>query len=473
MFKKIPGSTEYRIDLQCNIVDSYGVLVELKKFGGDKVTIELFGKVRYVRKQYLALLAWYEVGYINNLEQHLQSIEFSPIDSKILHVACKRQMVFKEPVLFRDGFRYIPSFPRYAINLDGDVLDTFENATVDKERIERDGYVLIYIYNPDKNGFRYTSIHRLMALAWLPNNDFLTRPYINHIDGNRANYRLNNLEWCSLSENARHALETGLTQTSTKMKSRDVISGEVVVYSSASEMSRKLGMTSVSASAYRHKLPGYLFKNRYEIKILEDDSPWYYENRDDIPDTDAPNKAIYTIVVLNKETGEQKKFINLKIFCKAYGLWTKNSNIDESVLAFKEKFPGFEISYSRNAVKGPYRVIDLLSNKTLIFDSMVEAALHIGKTRTEIQYDLSRGLKFIYDKRWIIVPGLENFTKHDYKEKLKYFSSVVITKDLDQSETVARSMKHAARMSGLDYKSIVKYINTGTSIKGMKFRALE
>lgn len=473
MFKKIPGSTDYRINLHGKVIDPFGVEVELEKRSGDEVIIELFGKVRAIRKLYLALMAWYEVGYINNLEQHLKKIEFLPIDSKILRVSCNWQMVFKEPVLLRDGFRHIPSYPRYAINLDGVVLDTFQNSIVDKERIDRDGYELIYIYNPDKNGFRYTSIHRLIALAWLPNDDFLVRPYVNHIDGDRANYRLDNLEWCSLSENSQHALTTGLTKTNTKMKSRDVFSGEVVVYNSASEMSKKLGMTGVAATAFVNKLPGYLFKNRYEIKLLEDEEPWHYEGEDSVLDVNDPNKAIYTITILNKETGELKKFINLKVFRKTFGLWTGCSNIDDCVSAFKEKFSGFEISYHRNAVKGPYRVIDILSNKTFIWNSIQEAALHISKTRTEIQYDLSRGLKFIYDKQWVIVPGLDDFTMQDYKEKLKNFSSVVITKDSDQSQTVARSMKHAARLTGIDFKSVAKYINTGSSIKGMKFGALE
>ena len=51
-------------------------------------------------------------------------------------------------------------------------------------------------------------IHRLVALHYLPN------PYgyrqINHIDGNKANNHVSNLEWCSAEQNAQHALETGL-----------------------------------------------------------------------------------------------------------------------------------------------------------------------------------------------------------------------------------------------------------------------
>lgn len=51
-------------------------------------------------------------------------------------------------------------------------------------------------------------VHRQVALHFLPN------PYgysqINHIDGNKQNNHVSNLEWCSAEQNAQHALETGL-----------------------------------------------------------------------------------------------------------------------------------------------------------------------------------------------------------------------------------------------------------------------
>ena len=46
-------------------------------------------------------------------------------------------------------------------------------------------------------------LHKLLALAFIPNPE--NKPQINHIDGNKANFKLNNLEWCTQSENQIHA----------------------------------------------------------------------------------------------------------------------------------------------------------------------------------------------------------------------------------------------------------------------------
>lgn len=53
----------------------------------------------------------------------------------------------------------------------------------------------------------YKPIHKLVAQNFIPNPK--NKPYVNHIDGNKKNNKISNLEWVTASENNLHSFKMG------------------------------------------------------------------------------------------------------------------------------------------------------------------------------------------------------------------------------------------------------------------------
>lgn len=105
-----------------------------------------------------------------------------------------------KPIVNYEGLYEISSFGR--------VKSIKRNGTLGgiiKPQKTKHGYYAIYLSKNNIVG-RYTA-HRLTAQAFIQNKE--NKPYINHIDSNKLNNNVSNLEWCTAKENIQHASSKG------------------------------------------------------------------------------------------------------------------------------------------------------------------------------------------------------------------------------------------------------------------------
>ena len=156
---------------------------------------------------------------MNEYYTMVQSIELTGLTRATLTAMCKRNNIeylqdetkhlfikkksIHNIIEWQTEHEPIPGFPDYTISKNGEIRKvTGKKAPKIMSPTEKyDGYLKIALR--DINGKKcYFLIHQLVALTYIPNPDNL--PQINHIDEDKKNNSVENLEWCTVKYNCNY-----------------------------------------------------------------------------------------------------------------------------------------------------------------------------------------------------------------------------------------------------------------------------
>ena len=221
------------------------------------------------------------------------------------------------------GYYYIPGYTRYVINKDGIIIKTLTNKKC-KPYLTNKGYIRVTVVNDITGEKNNIGLHRLLAMTFLEYDEYVDSLHVNHIDNNKENNDISNLEWCTPEHNVHHSFINGnrkkiIEYSGNNNRSilvKNILTNEIVEYRTRYDCYRKLNIDKDIISYLCNSKDQPIYKGILQFKYKDDLSLWrVIENLEQ--ELLLANKT-KKVLVRNIETGEIKEFDSQKECAQYY-----------------------------------------------------------------------------------------------------------------------------------------------------------
>lgn len=221
-YKNIPGIDDY-ICTTCGKIYSYKsnkwLKSTIRKDGYLSIAVCTGGKQKSYLIHRIVALTFIDNPYKYDIVNHIDEVKSNNDVSNLEWVSQSKNMekyfankfIITRPtnLISNDTLeKYQPlhGIQNYGISRQGKIINLSTLSII--RSYDKNGYLCIQL-----NGKTF-AIHRLVALTYIPNPN--NCDFVNHIDGNKTNNIVENLEWVTRQSNQNHAYETGLVIPYTK-----------------------------------------------------------------------------------------------------------------------------------------------------------------------------------------------------------------------------------------------------------------